>query len=185
MTRTPTPTTAIPAARQRHVRNTAPYENWRPPLVGVSILAPVETSHILVAELRGDLLVPSGPVHNGQPPEQAAQKVLRGVPSGVPVLRRVAVDWVQMRRRQICTYVLATKRLTHDDAARYTYCDGRADLWMLPIAQAISALPGLARARVLAGLKALADEEMAYLEAGIVSRTESARLTCSRLLRGQ
>ncbi|MGW7600518.1 hypothetical protein [Streptomyces antimycoticus] len=141
---------------------------------------PVETSHLLLAELRGDLLVPSGPVHNGQAPEQAAQNVLLGAPSGISVLRRVAVDWVQMRRRQIFTYVVATKPLTYADAACLTYRDGRADLLVLPTAQATSSLPALARARVRAGLKALADEEMAYLEAGTVYRTESVRLTGSR-----
>ncbi|MBO3681719.1 hypothetical protein [Streptomyces sp. NEAU-YJ-81] len=144
---------------------------------------PVETTHLLVAELRGDLLVPCGPVHNGQAPERAASKVLLGAPRGILVLRQVAVDWVQMRRRQIITYVVATKPLTHADAARLTYRDGRADLWMLPIAQVTSALPTLAQARVLAGLKALAEEEMAYLEAGVVSRTDSA--TGSRPLRGE
>lgn len=185
MTRTPTPTTANPAARQRHIRKTAPYENWRPPLVGVSVLVPLGTTCLLVAELRGDLLVPCGPVHDGQTPEEAVQNVLLGAPSGIPVLRRVAVDWAQMRRRQISTYVVATKPLVHADAARLAYRDGRADLQMLPIAQATSALPSLAQARVLAGVKALADGEMAYLEAGILSRTESARFTGSRPRRGQ
>ncbi|MEV6132107.1 hypothetical protein AB0M05_35870 [Streptomyces violaceusniger] len=141
---------------------------------------PIGTTHILVAELRSDLLVPSGPVHNGQAPEQAAQNVLLGAPSGIPVHRRVAVDWVQMRRRQVFTYVVAANPLTHADAACLTYRDGRADLMVLPTAQATAALPALARARVLAGLKALADQEMAYLEAGIVSRTEPARLLDSR-----
>ncbi|MDN3061262.1 hypothetical protein PH213_43615 [Streptomyces sp. SRF1] len=141
---------------------------------------PVETSHLLVAELRGDLLVPCGPAHNGQAPEQAAQSVLLGAPSGIPILRRVAVDRVQMRRRQIFTYVVAAQPLTYADAVCLTYRDGRADLLVLPTMQATSALPALARARVLAGLKALADEEMAYLEAGIASRTDSARLTDSR-----
>ncbi|GAA1708217.1 hypothetical protein GCM10009680_56270 [Streptomyces yatensis] len=140
---------------------------------------PIGTTHLLVAELRGDLLVPSGPVHNGQAPEQAAQNVLLGAPGGIPVLRRVAVDWVQMRRRQIFTHVVAAKPLTRADAACLTYRDGRADLLALPTAQAAAALPALARARVLAGLKALADGKMAYLEAGIVSRTESTRLTGS------
>lgn len=174
MTRTPTPTTAIPTARQRHMRKIAPYENWRPPLVAVSLLVPVETSHLLLAELRSDLLVPCGPAHNGQAPERAAQNILLGAPSGIPVLRPVAVDWVQMRRRQIFTYVVATNPLTRADAACLTYLDGRADLLMLPTAQATAALPALARARVLAGLKALADHEMAHLEAGIESRTELA-----------
>ncbi|MEU4896234.1 hypothetical protein AB0B12_26360 [Streptomyces sp. NPDC044780] len=141
---------------------------------------PVETSHLLVAELRGDLLVPCGPAHNGQAPEQAALNVLLGAPSGITVLRRLAVDWVQMRRRRIFTYVVAAHPLTHTDAACLTYHDGRADLLVLPTMQATSALPALARARVLAALKALADEEMAYLEAGILSRTESPRLTGSR-----
>lgn len=157
------------------MRKIAPYENWRPPLVGVSLLVPVETSHLLLAELRSDLLVPCGPAHNGQAPEQAAQNVLLGAQSGLPVLRRVAVDRAQMRRRQILTYVVATKPLTHADAACLTYRDGRADLLVLPTVQATLAVPTLARARVLAGLKALAEEEAAYLEAGIVIRTESAR----------
>ncbi|GAA2340972.1 hypothetical protein SVIO_091140 [Streptomyces violaceusniger] len=136
---------------------------------------PIGTTHLLVAELRGDLLVPWGPIQNGQAPEQAAQNVLLGTPSGVPVFRRVAVDWVQMRRRQIFTHVVATKPLTRADTAPLTYRDGRADLCVLPTARATLALPAPARARVRAGLKALADGEMAYLEAGIVSRTESTR----------
>ncbi|MFI0772582.1 hypothetical protein ACH4TQ_48160 [Streptomyces sp. NPDC021218] len=141
---------------------------------------PVETSHLLLAEICGDLLVPCGPAHNGNAPEQAAQNILLGAPNGIPVLRRVAVDWVQMRRRQIFTYVVATKPLTYADAACLTYRDGRADLLVLPTVQATSSLPALARARVRAGLKALADEEMAYLETGVVSRTESVRLTGSQ-----
>ncbi|GAA1669020.1 hypothetical protein GCM10009680_05800 [Streptomyces yatensis] len=146
---------------------------------------PIGTTHLLVAELRGDLLVPSGPVHNGQAPEQAAQNVFQGAPNGIPVLRRIAADWVQMRRRQVFSYVVATNPLTRADAACLTYLDGRADLLVLPTAQAAAALPTLARARVLAALKALADQEMAYLEAGVLSRTESAGFTGSRPRRGQ
>ncbi|GAA1296214.1 hypothetical protein GCM10009579_74070 [Streptomyces javensis] len=179
----PTPTVAISTADRAGPRTIrARYENWRPPIAAVTLLVPVGTD-LLLTELCGDLLLPSGPVRDGQTPEQAAQQVLLRSPSSLPVHRQVAVDWSQTRRRQVFTHIVATYPLTHADAAFLTYRDGRAALRALPVSHAVAALPELARARVLAGLMALAAHEVVYLKAGVISRNErasrSARAHCS------
>ncbi|MCZ0998008.1 hypothetical protein O1M63_07285 [Streptomyces mirabilis] len=66
-------TQAVTAPRIR-----APYENWRPPVIGVSLLVPVGADRLAVADLRGMLMLPGGGVHERQRPEDAAHRVLSG-----------------------------------------------------------------------------------------------------------
>ncbi|MFF1917033.1 hypothetical protein ACFVYE_36890 [Streptomyces sp. NPDC058239] len=117
-------------------------------------------------------MLPVGPVGDGETPEQAAQHVLAGVPSGLPILRRVVVDEVQMRRRKIITHILVTGPITCEDTAFLSYRDPRAVLRALPTVRAIAELPEDARARALIGLQALAIGAVAHLEAGTVQRLE-------------
>lgn len=116
---------AIPVARERVPRARAPYENWRPPVISLFLLVPVGADGLLLADMtgRGDLVVPAGSVEDGETPEQAAQRVLFGAPRDLRVLRRVAVDQVQMRRRKVITHIVAALPLTQDDVADLAYCD--------------------------------------------------------------
>lgn len=166
----PTVAPAAPLVRAR-----APYENWRPPIIGVTVLVPVGADELLTADATGCgcLVLPTGTVEEGQTPEQAAQFVLPGAPNGLPVLRRVAVDQVQTRRRTVITHIVVTSPLTHAGAAALTYRDPRAVLRVLPTAKTIADLPERARARALLGLQALAIGVMAYAEDGTVQRLES------------
>lgn len=166
---------AIPAARVRVPRARAPYENWRPPIAGVIVLAPVGADGLLVVDTlgRGDYAIPVGFVNDGQDLEQAAQLTLTGLPGGLSIQRRVALDQVQMRRRKVITHIVVTTPLTERDAARLTYHDPRADLRALPTARAVAELPPRAGERVLLGLQALAIGVMAYLEDGVVQRLEA------------
>lgn len=163
---------AIPAGRRR-----ARYENWRPPLIGVSLLVPVGADALVVADLRGSTLIPVGSVDEGQTPKQAAQHVLRGALRGLPLLRRVAVDGVQMRRRKVITHVLATAPMTPDAVASLTYRDPRADVRIRSTLQVIDQVTPKARLRILVGLQALATGETAYIEGGIVVSGVSPRLS--------
>ncbi|MEU1449205.1 hypothetical protein, partial [Streptomyces mirabilis] len=60
-------TQAIAAPRIR-----APYENWQPPVIGVSLLVPIGADRLAVADLRGMLMLPGGGVYERQTPEDAA-----------------------------------------------------------------------------------------------------------------
>ncbi|MFE5092577.1 hypothetical protein ACFRCI_19980 [Streptomyces sp. NPDC056638] len=130
---------------------------------------------LLLADMtgRGGLALPVGPVEDGETPEQAAQQVLVGAPSGLPILRRVVVDEVRMRRRKITTDILVIGPVTREDTAFLSYRDPRAVLRALPTVRAIADLPEDARARALIGFQTLAIGTVAHLEAGTVQRLES------------
>lgn len=156
------PTITAPALLP--ARKTASYGDWRPPIVGVSVLVPVGADALVVVDLLGGLMIPTGSVPDGQTPQQAAQDVLRGAPGGLPLLRRVALAWVQARRRKVITHVLATEPMTHEDVGQLIYRDPRADVLVLPTMRVVDELPTPGRLRVLVGLQALATGETAYLE---------------------
>ncbi|MFJ7242154.1 hypothetical protein ACIQWB_34185 [Streptomyces olivaceus] len=135
----------------------ATYENWRPPIIGVSVLAPVGTTGLVLPCIFGAApLLPTGTVEEGQSPEEAAQAVLTGMPDGLPIRCRVVVDHVQMRRRNVITHLVATESLTVQEANCLTYRDARAKVRVLSTAQAIPALPDRSRGRLLLALQALA-----------------------------
>jgi hypothetical protein len=156
-----------------HPRARAPYENWRPPVVGVSVLVPVGARHLVMTDLRGLLALPTGSVETGRSIEEAAQAVLTGLTEGLPVRRRVVEDQVQMRRRKVITHMVATNPLTYEEATALTYRDPRADVRVLPTVQAVAALAERGRTRALLGLQALAIEAMVYLPDGEIQRLES------------
>ncbi|MFE7276881.1 hypothetical protein [Streptomyces sp. NPDC057623] len=157
----PAATVAIPARR-----HTA-YENWRPPIVGVALLVPVGADCLAVADLRGLLMLPVGEVRVGQPPQEAAQNVLNS-PEGLPLLRRVAVDQVQTRRRKVITYVLAAAPMTRAAVETLVYRDPRADVRVIPTMHFIDQVRPEARLRTLVSLQALATGETASIEDGKV-----------------
>ncbi|MGW0825205.1 hypothetical protein [Streptomyces sp. NPDC002845] len=158
-------------------RSRAACENWRPPVVGVALLVPVGADCLAVADLRGILMLPVGGVYGGQTLEQAAQRVLSGAPDGPPLLRRVAVDWVQMRRRKVVTHVLAAAPMTREAVAALAYRDPRATVRVMPTSQLIDRVWPKARLRILVGLQALATGETASIEAGVVRAGIPADLT--------
>lgn len=76
------PPTARPRAR-------APYENWRPPITGVTVLALVGVTSLVLPRLPGDTwALPTGSVEEGRSPEEAAQAVLTPLSGTLPVARR-------------------------------------------------------------------------------------------------
>ncbi|MFI7364052.1 hypothetical protein ACIBO4_18140 [Streptomyces sp. NPDC050149] len=171
--------TAELVGAERTPRFHAPYENWRPPVVGVSLLVPVGMNELLLADTtgHGDLMLPTGSMEAGETPEQAAQRVLVGAPTGFTILRRVAVDQVQTRRRRVITHIVATLPLANDDAASLSYRDPRALLLSVPRARAVSKLPEQAGHRALIGLGCLSTGLVAHLEAGAICRLEAAPLS--------
>jgi hypothetical protein len=169
---TPTAHSADPVPAQK----TASYENWRPPVIGVSLLVPVGPDSLVVADLLGTIIVPTGCVYDGQNPAEAAQDVLHGAPDGLPLLRRVAVSCVQLRRRKVITHVLATESMTREDVGSLNYRDPRADVRVLPTMRVVDSLTAGGRQRVLVALQALATGETAYIEGGVVRRSIPADL---------
>ncbi|MYV90309.1 hypothetical protein [Streptomyces sp. SID1034] len=152
----------------------APYENWRPPIIGVSVLAPVgATGLILACTPGGTPVLPTGAVENGHSPEEAAQAVLTGLPGGLPIRRQVAVSQVQMRRRKVITHLIVTAPLAAQDADLLIYRDVRAEVRVLSTDHAVAALPQKARTRVLLGLQALAIGAMVYVRDGEIQRIDS------------
>ncbi|ATM24831.1 hypothetical protein SMD44_p20048 (plasmid) [Streptomyces alboflavus] len=160
-----TPLTGTNPARQRRA---APYENWRPPIIGVSLLVPIGADSLVVADLLGGIMIPTGSVHDSQTPEQAALNVLQGPEDGLPLLRRVALAWVQMRRRKVITHVLATAPMTRGEAERLAYHDPRAAVRVLPTMRIVDELPEPGRLRFLVGLQSLATGETAHIEGDVV-----------------
>ncbi|MEU1484506.1 hypothetical protein [Streptomyces sp. NPDC005752] len=156
-------------ANLAHARTAAPYENWRPPVIGVSLIVPVGAEALVIADLLGTAMVPSGSVLSGETPEEAALNVLSDATGGLPPLRRVAVACVQMRRRKVITYVLATASITHESVGRLIYRDPRADIRVMPTIRAIDSLPVPGRLRVVVGLQALATGEIAYIGSDHIS----------------
>ncbi|MGW3661168.1 hypothetical protein ACWD6R_38525 [Streptomyces sp. NPDC005151] len=105
-------------------------------------------SDLLLVDItgHGDLMLPTGSMEVGETPEQAAQPVLLGASNTLTILRRVAVDQVQTRRRKVITHIVATQPLAQDDAAVLFYRDPRAVLLSMPCARAISSQrQGIAR----------------------------------------
>ncbi|MFJ2774760.1 hypothetical protein [Streptomyces sp. NPDC087300] len=160
-------------------RARAAYENWRPPITGVSLLVPVGAHALVVAELLGSISLPTGTVHDGQSPEQAAHHVLQGLPRRLPRLRLVTLAWVQMRRRKVITHVLATSPMTREDAEQLTYRDARADIRVFSTMRAIDEAPAPGRLRLLAALQALTTGETAYLEGDVLRASAPPRFTRS------
>ncbi|MYX77625.1 hypothetical protein [Streptomyces sp. SID3915] len=151
-----------------------PYENWRSPIIVVSVLAPVgATGLVLPCMPGGAMVIPTGTVEAGQSPEEAAQTVLTGLPNGLPIRRRVAVSQVQMRRRKVITHLIVTASLAVQEANSLVYRDVRAEVRVLPTDHAVAALPEKARARVLLGLQALAIGAMVYVRDGEFQRIDS------------
>ncbi|TVZ84858.1 hypothetical protein [Streptomyces sp. BK340] len=148
----------------------AAYENWRPPVVGVALLVPVGTDCLAVADLQGTLMLPAGAVHTGQAPEDAAQHVLSGPACGMQFVRRVAVDWVQMRRMDVITHVLAAAPTTRDMVERLVYRDPRATIRVMPTLRLIDQTWPTIQTRILVGLQGLATGQIACIEAGTVQQ---------------
>ncbi|MCX4826050.1 hypothetical protein OG883_40990 [Streptomyces sp. NBC_01142] len=139
---------------------------------------PVGADALLVADVsgRGNLMLPVGAMDCERTPEEAAQHVFVGAPDGIPVLRRVLRDSVQMRSRKVITHLVATAPLTQEAVAPLTYRDPRATLHALPTARVIAELPERARRRALLGLQALAIGQTAYLEDGVLQRSRPVSL---------
>ncbi|MFJ2818528.1 hypothetical protein [Streptomyces sp. NPDC087294] len=156
-------------------RTRTPYENWRPPVISVSVLALVGATGLVLPRLPGHpWTLPTGPVDDGQSPEEAAQAVLTGLPGGLPVHRRVVVDQIQMRRRKIITHLVVTAPLTTHEANALTYRDPRAEVRTVRTARVLPCLPERARFRALLGLQTLATGATLYLRDGEVQRLEPA-----------
>ncbi len=147
----PTATAPAPAPR-RH----APYENWKPPVVGICLLLPVGTDCLAVANLQGILTLPVGTVNKGQTLEQASHAVMPGLQSHRLNLRHAAVHEVQARRRKVVTHVLAATAITHDTVTTLRYRDPRAVLKVMPTLQFLDHTSPRTRARTLSALQALA-----------------------------
>lgn len=153
----------IPAQRRG-----AAYENWRPPIIGVTILIPVGADALVVADLRGLIMLPTGAVHDGQTPEQAAQDVLRGATDGLPLLRRVVLASTQTRRRKVITHHLATEPMTRQAVGELIYRDPRVDVRVLPTLRVLDSVTAEGQQRILVALQAMATGTTAHIEGNVV-----------------
>ncbi|MFG3132854.1 hypothetical protein ACGFZU_34800 [Streptomyces tendae] len=159
------PTATAPALVPRR---RAPYENWRPPVIGVSLLVPVGADAITVVDLRGVLVLPVGGVYDGQTPKEAGYRTLADPSGELQLLRRVTVDWVQTRRRKVITHVMAAAPLSRDAVTRLVYRDPRATVRVMPTLQFLDQTWPSGRRRLLVSLQALATGETACIEDGTV-----------------
>ncbi|MFC9500879.1 hypothetical protein [Streptomyces sp. NPDC056982] len=155
------------------LRKHSGYENWRPAIIGVTVLALVGVDSLVLPCLMGGLVLPTGAVEDGQSPQDAAQSVLTGIPGGLPIQRRVAVDEVHTRRRKVISHLVVTAPLAVEEAQCLVYRDARADMGVLRTIEAVSLLTEPARARALLGLQALAINAMVYNRNGAIEHLES------------
>jgi hypothetical protein len=82
-------------------------------------------------------------------------------------MRRVAVDWVQMRRRKVITHVMAAAPMTGEAVTGLIYRDPRATVRVIPTLQFLDQWP-TGRARLLVSRQALATGDPACIEDGVV-----------------
>jgi hypothetical protein len=146
------------ACGRRPTIGTAPYENWRPPLLWTAVLVLVEPDDLLLNDATGQgslLLLPGGPVSDGQAPMDAARHALLGAEKGLPIARHVATDKTQLRRRQVTVHIFASSLLSRREATVLRPLDARAITRIVPIDHAIPLLPPRARTRAETGLAAL------------------------------
>ncbi|MFG2964906.1 MULTISPECIES: hypothetical protein [unclassified Streptomyces] len=141
------------------------YANWRPPIIGVTLVIPVGADCLTVVDLHGLLMLPVGNMRDGQTAEEAAQRVLRSH-DGLPQLRRIAIDQTQMRRRKVTTHILAYAPTTRAAVESLTFRDPRADVRVIPTLHFIEQAGPKSRLRVRIGLQALAAAGTAFIDAG-------------------
>lgn len=143
------------AAHASKPQTRAPYENWRPAILWAAVLVRVEPDHLLLIDTsgRGDFVLPGAPITGQQVPVEAARRALFG--TAVPVFVPVAIDHVQMRRRQVTVHLLASLPIPRNEAAELTPRNRRASPRILPLKDALALLPSRARARATACLAAL------------------------------
>ncbi|WP_163015588.1 hypothetical protein [Streptomyces sp. Tu 4128] len=156
------------ATPTRTAPDRAPYDNWRPPIVGVSLLVPIGADCIAVADLRGMLMLPTGGLHEGQTLHEAARRVLTDPSGELQLLRRVTVDRVQTRRRKVITHVMAAAPLTHEAVPGLVYRDPRATIRVIPTMQFLDQTCPEGKRRLLISLQALATGEAAAMDGGVV-----------------
>ncbi|WP_164386703.1 hypothetical protein [Streptomyces sp. OM5714] len=144
-------------------RRQALYENWKPPVVAVCLLLPVEADCLAVADLNGMLTLPVGTVDDRQALEQAARAVVSGAPAPLQNLRRVAFHKVQTRRRKVVTHVLAAATMTHDTVTSLRYRDPRAILEIMPTRHFLDRASPPTRTRTLTALQTLTTGTTAHL----------------------
>ncbi|MET9987164.1 hypothetical protein CJD44_21105 [Streptomyces sp. alain-838] len=144
-----------PVTASAHRRRTS-YENWRPPIVGVSLLVPVGADCIVVADLRGMLMLPVGGVYDGQPLQEASRRVLSDASGELQLLRRVAVDWVQTRRRKVINHVMVTTPISREAVTDLVYRDPRATVRVMPAMQFLDQASPAGKMRLLVSMRALA-----------------------------
>ncbi|MFJ3310735.1 hypothetical protein ACIPSA_48910 [Streptomyces sp. NPDC086549] len=164
-------TTVTPPVRRR-----AAYENWRPPVVGVALLVPVGPDCLAVADLQGTLMLPVGGVNDGQTLQEAAHHILSGPNGGLQLLRHVAVDSIQTRRRKVITHILAATPTTPHTLEELVYRDPRATVRALPTLRLLDTVRPTARTRIVVGLQALATGQTALIKAGVVQAEPPADL---------
>jgi hypothetical protein len=137
-------------------------------VVGVALLVPVGSDCLVVADLQGMLTLPCGPVHDGQTLQEAAHRILCGPAGDLQLLRHVAVDWVQTRRRKVITHLLAVLSATPDTVERLIYRDPRATVRVMPTLRLLDQVQPTTRTRIVVGLHALATGETFSIEGGEV-----------------
>lgn len=143
------------AAHASKPQTRASYENWRPPILWAAVLVRVEPDHLVLNDTsgRGDFVLPGAPITGRQVPVEAARRALFG--SVAPVFVPVAIDHVQMRRRQVTVHLLASLPIPRIEAAELAPGDRRATPRILPVKDALALLPSRARTRATAGLATL------------------------------
>ncbi|WP_037908899.1 hypothetical protein [Actinacidiphila yeochonensis] len=93
----------------------------------------MEPDHVLLRDFGGHaVLLPGGPVHDGQTPMEAAQETLQGPGSGHMILRPALTDQRQLARRKVIVHTFVTLPITRGRADELNPRDGRSSPLIVP-----------------------------------------------------
>lgn len=142
-----------------------PYMNWRPPTTWTAVVLLVEPDHLLLRDVGGGgVLLPGGPVRDGQTPLQAARSTLAGPGGSERTLLPAVVYQRQMTRRVLYLHTFISEPLPRTVADTVELADSRSRSLILQRSQAWNRLPAIARLYAQFAIAARESEVSAYVE---------------------
>lgn len=143
----------------------APYMNWRPPVVRAAVVVRVDPDALLLWDVGGGVvLLPSRPVLDRQNPARAARATLGHPDDDELTLRPVLIDQRHFTRRLVVVHTFITAPLSPHAATHLEPSDGRSRPRLIDRQRALDTLPPRAFLRAQFALAAVDIEETAHLE---------------------
>ncbi|MFI5525228.1 NUDIX domain-containing protein [Streptomyces platensis] len=156
----------------------------RQPVVAVAVIVVAAPGLLLVTDpnRRGYIELPGSLTHHLEPPEAAAERVVRDkLGLTLPAGQLVGLDRVERPNKPLITHIFATGPLTRRQISTLRLHNTRHTVRVLSTVNALPLLPPRSRARADAGLTALTAGIVAHLGVG----TAPSNRTSARPQRGK